>query len=45
MGNFAENLNLGDRFRPPHPELFVALLQETEMPLGCWEKKGNSCEA
>ena len=26
MGNFAENLNLGNRFRPPPPDLFFALL-------------------
>ena len=44
MGNFAENLNLGNRFRPPPLQnlnflhLFVALLQETHFPKGIKQK-------
>ena len=41
MGNFAENLNLGNRFRPPPENLnflhiFAALLLEAHSPKGIW---------
>ena len=51
MGNFAENLNLGNRFRPPPPDFFffffffafVALLQEEYFPKRI-KQKSFQCE-